>query len=284
MNRMTFSTGKVVALGVAIAVALLAMAPGKWVSAQEGYGGQTTATPTATPLITVIENPGAQEVSTTVSGTDTATVGSNADGSVSLSIPAASMPGGSTVTVTQPPFIHGESLLEGGGTVEIRLTAYMNLEAVDSNGDPITEFDEPVTLRVNIADTAWAIAKQYGSPTVKVRNRNQGTGEVTTVTCDVIDAEAGIVECELPHFSEWDVLIAFSVPEGTDLADLTPGSTIDGDGGGEVTPRPADTGAGVFDATPAEGGSNMGVLLGAAAALAVAGGLGARFAARRARA
>jgi hypothetical protein len=302
----TVSTAKIVAIGATIAVTLLALLPGAWSTAVAQTAGTATPTPTATatatttatatptasstatatatatptatktPVVNVIQNPGGGSTqTTTVTGTATATVGNSAtDGGVSLSIPAASMPAGSTVTVTAPPTLTAVTTTSGA-TASVTIAAIMNLEAVDSDGDPITEFAEPVTVRVNIPEEVWAtvLANTSANPTVKVSTFNVATGTTTVVECTVVNMATGVVDCALPHFSQWALEVGFAVPEGTDPGDVAPSDT------GSV-PVPADTGTGVA-ATEQSAGTNIALLLVAVAGLAAVADLGAKFALRR---
>ncbi|MCA9846823.1 MAG: hypothetical protein KC458_02015 [Dehalococcoidia bacterium] len=264
MNVAIHHPRSIIAIGVAVALALLALLPGTWGTAL----AQTAGTPTAT--ITIV-NPGAQSTATVV-GTATATVGnSNNDGGASVSVPAGSMPSGSTVTVTSPPAFAGFVRVGTGANKGIvTVPVVMNLEATDGDGNEVTSFTEPVTVRVNVPDSLWAqVLRLSGTanPVVKVQNINPSTGVTTTIECTLVDSATGVVDCALPHFSEWSMEIEFDTAPGVDV--------VEEFGGSGVVPSPADTGMGV---TEESGATNpLAIALGVLALAGIAGA-GARFA------
>ncbi len=269
MNRMTLSRGKIVALGTALALALLALAPGTWAPAL----AQTAGAPTPTPDPVVIP----PQTFTMQGGASVFEAGP----SVTLSVPGGAFQAGTTVeiaSVVVPENLRDRDVLEGdlavrgitslppaaeeGGFV----LSVFNLTAQDGGSE--VSPNEPVTMSFEL--TPEQLAAAGGDPnnaglqfwdaqaTPPAWVQVECTGSGTTVTCT------------LPHFSTWALTLQAPTAGGDDQ-------------GAPVTPAPADTGTGLVGT---EGGSNaptVGLLLGLAAVLAAAGGLGARFAVKRAR-
>ncbi len=269
MNRMTLSRGKITAVAAALAVALLALAPGAWSPAL----AQTAGAPTPTPNPVVIP----PQTFTMQGGLASAF---EAGPSVTLNVPAGAFQAGTTVeiaSVVVPENLLNRSVLEAdlgirgitslppaaeeGGFV----LSVFNLTA-QAGGSEVSP-DEPVTMSFEL--TPEQLAAAGGDPnnaglqfwdaqaTPPAWVQVECTGSGTTVTCT------------LPHFSTWALTLQAPAAGGDDQ-------------GAPVTPAPADTGTGLVG-TEGGAGSNLGLLLGLAAVLAAAGGLGARFAVKRAR-
>lgn len=264
------SRGRLVAIGATLAVTAMALVPGAWGTAvaQTTPAPTGTATPTATstPVITIITNPGgATQASTTVTGTGTGTVGDGTrDGGAQVSIPAGSMPAGSTVTVAQPPSFANLVRVDSK-TAAVTIPVLMSLTATAPDGSAITEFDEPVTVRVNVPDSLWAQVQRLAgsSPAVFVQNVNPTTGKITTIACTLVDAARGIVDCSLPHFSDWALIVEFEVEEGTDPGAIAAGLS-------DFVPTPANTGIAAADGTSRS--TTMWMLAGLSAVALAAGG------------
>lgn len=273
MTRTHFSTGKVIAFAVAIAVALLALVPGAWGPALAQTAGTPTPSPTATATATTVP----AGASATVVAAPNKTV----------SIPAGAVPVEATVTFQPAADVESDPTSAASQTVvasallaldvpipaEVQsgggvIASVFVLEALDADGNEIS-FDEPVTMTFDLTPEILAAAGGDANNVV-LQFFDEDTGQWTPVSCT---GSGTTLTCELPHFSVWALVIqtgddAAPPQEGT--ATATPATT----------PGPAATGSGVFGS---EDGSNMGLLLAGIVAVVVLGGAGARLAVRRSR-
>lgn len=269
MNRMTMTHGKVIAFGIAIAVALLALAPGTWAPALAQTAGTPTPEPTAAATETTvpageaatleagagktIDIPaGATTVEATVSFTPAVDVESDPTGQASQDAVTSAL---ATLGVSVPDEV------EAGDAV---VASVFLLEAVDADGNPIT-FDEPVTMQFDLTPEILAAAGGDAN-NVELQFFDEAADAWVPVACT---GSGNTLTCELPHFSVWALVVQTAAS--------------DGDAGDNqvVTPVPANTGSGVSEAGGS--GTNLGLLMGVLALIAVAGGLGAHFVMGRAR-
>jgi hypothetical protein len=252
------STGKFIASGAAITVALLALLPGAWGSAL----AQTAGAPTPTPAPVIIP---AQTF--TLSGSEEAVL--QPAPSVAIVVPPGALPAGTTLSVasvdTSPENVDvlrndlaslGITSLppaaDDGGLV----LSVFNLEA--ALGGNAVAVDQPVSMTFDLTPEQLAAAGgDANNATLQFWDTQASPPAWTPVECSGAGTS---VTCTLPHFSLWALTIA------------APTASV-------VVPAPAPTGVGAAGSER----SHATLLLTGAVALIGLAGLGARYAARHPR-
>lgn len=255
MNTAIQHPGRVVAIGVAITIALLALLPGSWGNALAQTAGvpTTTATPTSTAVVA--------GASATVAPAPNKTI----------RIPAGAI--GENATITSQPIVDNDSGsdiavaevfasinvptpedVESGDAVVISV---FSLDALDANGDEIT-FDEPVEMDFELSPEVLAAAGGDAS-NVSLQFYDEDAGTWTSVECT---GSGSTLTCSLPHFSIWSLTVLTQAPG------QAPGQA--------ATPSPANTGMGTAESGATD---TLAILLGAAALAGIVG-VGGRYALR----
>lgn len=262
MNAISHHPGRVVAVGVLVAVALMALLPGSWVSAQTTTAGTPTqVTVTAT---TVTVNPTATTTVTLAQGSG-------------LTIPPGALPPGATLNL-QP--LNPQTLLSnpppttvpgsGPGTgAPVFVAAAFSIEVENLPVGADGTLLEPATFSFTL--TPEQIAALDGATPAALfldssGNWVSGGDTCTPPAASSWDPATGVLSVSVCHFSEWIVL-------GEQRADVDPGQV--------TTPSPADTGMGA--ATESGATDTMAIVLGLVALAGILG-VGSRFALARRRA
>jgi hypothetical protein len=280
MNALSHHPGRVVAIGVMIAVALMSLLPTSWADAQTGTAGTPIPTlgpfptprpfPAQTPLATPVAptvtlvNEVVGGVSTTqATRVSTTGVGVSSDDTIAVDVPAGAMPAGASVSVgviTNSEDLQRQAPPPRG----VGLVLPLQITATRTDGSGITEnFNEPVQISVDIPDIGVSgnltMAFWNGTQWIQVNTVatvNPATGRVTlTATVD--------------HFTIFAVFVvdpeAVDDGAGTDATDGTP-----------TAPTPADTGMG----TESGATDTMAIVLGLVALAGILG-VGTRLALAR---
>ncbi len=250
MNAVSHHPGRIVAIGVVVAVALIALLPTSWAQAQTNTGG------TPPPVVVTA-------TSTTVSATATTTV-TLAAGS-SLVIPPGALPPDTTLTLapldldTLPP--PPESISDTGAPIFIAAAFTIDLSVGD------VTLDEPATFSFTLTEDQIAA---LGGATPEMlffdtttNSWAPGGSTCTPPTSSTWNPATGTLSISVCHFSDWIVV-------GEQRADVDPGQV--------TTPSPADTGMGA--ATESGATDTMAIVLGLVALAGIVG-VGTRFALAR---
>jgi hypothetical protein len=277
--------GRLIALGAALAVTLIAIAPGAWdTTAQAQTAGPAPAGGTDTdappPPVTVEITPGATRVANLTPGTRI-TVPAGAfsesvqirkqpvltlsDGQLTSDQALARLQSlGQSLGVTDiSDFVErGDGLFVGLADRDALVLEVFSLDALV--GDSTAQPGEPVQLEFEV--TPEMLAAAGGRPDrIRLAFKNEAEGRLQNVVCAVNSAVTpNTVVCSLPNFSLWVLYVALDeAPEEA-----------------AAVPVPANTGLGGTDSA-GSGFPSAGLLaaLGAFAAIAV---LGVRTAIRRA--
>lgn len=255
MNAVIQHPRRALALGVAIALALLALLPGSWGDALAQTAGQPTPSPTT---VTVPVTPGA---------TTTAPLGGSSAGTKTVTVPAGAftqavevrtevrtfqrtvIQGFTLAGVTYPPIVSTGAEVVDVSTVVLEVFDLAALTAGNEEVQP----GEPVTLSFELS--AETLAAANGDPNnVRLAFYDEDAERWEDVTCAVVGTA---LECTLPHFSLWAL---YAVQEQAPSQEGTPATT----------PSPANTGMG--DSSESAATNTVGIALGA---IALAGILGA---------
>lgn len=255
MNAISNHPGRVVAIGVVVAVALMALLPGSWVSAQTTGGTPTTVTVTPTTVT----------VDTTATVTTTVPLAAGS----SLNIPpGADIPPGTTLTLepldplillNNPP---PTSVSDTGAPVFVAAAF-----SIDLSSDVTFTADNPASFTFTLTPEQIA-ALDGATPEVLFFDAASGTwldggATCTPPTSPTWNPTTGELTIAVCHFSDWIVV-------GEQRADVDPGQV--------TTPSPADTGMG----TGTESGATdtMAIVLGLVALAGILG-VGTRLALAR---
>jgi len=258
MNAAIHHPGRVVAIGVAVAIALLALMPGTWGAALAQTAGTPSAGTTATPT------------ATTVPAGESATIQAASD--KTITIPAGAL--SEDATLTSQPIFDNETAdeiataaifasldiptpdeVEDGAAVVISI---FQLDATDADGNDIA-FDEPVEMTFELTPEVLAAAGGDANNVV-LQFFDEDTNQWTAVSCS---GSGTTLTCQLPHFSVWALTVRTQQETG-------PGQA--------ATPAPADTGMG---ATSDTGATNVTAIVLGIVALAGIAGVGSRLVLRR---
>lgn len=264
MMRTTMARGRLIASVAAMAIALLALAPGAWSVAR----AQTAGTPTPTPTPTSTTVP-AGEGSTTEPTSDTTltvdpgtfavdvtiTYTPRADTSSTVGTPAAAQTMQAQLQilgVPPPPAV-------ASGDSEI--AEIFELDATQVGGGEIDEsgFLKPVEISIDLTPEILALAGG-NALNVTLQFFDEATGLWTPVSCA---ASGAALVCQLPHFSVWALIVAAAAPAPP------------------PAPAPAPTGTGLLD--DGESRSALPLVLAGVLAAGLVGGLGAKLALARRR-
>jgi|GEM_PF-4578522 len=257
MNALTHHPRRALALGVALAIALLALLPGTWGTAL----GQTAGAPTPSPTtVTVPVTPGAT--------TTAPLTGSNA-GTKTVTVPAGAFTQAVEVrnelrtfqqTVSDGLVINGVRysppvVITSAEVVQVSTVVLevFDLAALTAGNEEVQP-GEPVTLSFELS--AETLAAAGGNPNnVRLAFYDEDSDSWQDVTCAVVGTA---LECTLPHFSLWAL---YAVQEQAPSQEGTPATT----------PSPANTGMGA-SGTDSGATNTVAIILGA---VALAGVLGA---------
>lgn len=249
MNAVPQHPRRVLALGVAIAIGLLALLPSSWAEAQTGTAG---APP---PPVTVVPT----TVALTAGSTETTTVGLNPGSTSSISLPPGSIPAGVTqLTVAAlPPETLEDNPPPAGNFVAASFTIDLGSE---------TPLDEPATISFELTPEQIAALEEGATPNALFFDTATGTWSEGGSTCTPPSTPVWnppTLSVEVCHFSDWIVV----GQQSDDVAEAPPATA----------PSPANTGMGADDS----GATDPLVIALGAVALAGALGLGGRYAVRR---
>lgn len=280
--------GKTVAIGIAIAVALVALLPGAWGTALAATAGDpdpapspTSPAPSPTTGTTTAPSPTTVTVGVTPGQTTTASLGESTAGSKTVSVPAGAFTQNVEIRTEIREFVRqiagpiiinhpitGEPLITVPAVevtdvdlvdVSTVVLEVFDLDALTAGGESVQP-GEPVTLSFEL--TPETLAAAGGNPdNVRLAFFDEDADRWQDVSCN---ASGTTLSCTLPHFSLWALYAVTEAPAGPPAA----------------VPVPADTGMGT---TTSEGGSAALMLIGGVMAIAAVTGIGARFATRRIR-
>lgn len=254
MNTALHHPGRVIAIGVAISIALLALLPGSWGDALAQTAGQPTTTATATSTVVSVDTEAT--VATAPNKVITIPAGALSEDATIISQPILDNDSGEPVAVAEvfaSVNVPTPEEVEDGSAVVVSV---FSLDALGADNEEVT-FDEPVQMTFELSPEILTAAGGDANNVV-LQFFDEDTGNWTAVECS---GSGNSVTCSLPHFSVWALVVRTQTAATSDPEQA-------------VTPAPANTGMG---STGTGASDSTAILLGLLASAGLAGA-GAKFA------